>query len=227
MDRDHILDRAVWHALTGRQSVFARGGELAKGFDTEVAAFIETIDDSAGSLAALAELVPLDSFSYWLTDGNKAPPPGTFIEKSRVAVQMVANAFTPVEKNAQIVLLGMADVPEMIALTALTEPGPFYARTHEMAQFWGIKRDGRLAAMAGERLKPGHYTEVSAVCTHPDFRGLGYAAELSKWVASLIVGRGEIPFLHSYADNDGAVRLYEKLGFVIRAEIHANILRLT
>jgi predicted GNAT family acetyltransferase len=102
----------------------------------------------------------------------------------------------------------------MLALATLTQPGPFRARTHELSQFWGVKDEqGQLLAMAGERLKLPGMSEVSGVCTHPDARGQGLAALLSRHVASEIVRRGEVPFLHAYAGNAAAIGLYERLGF--------------
>src|SRR5579885_1812216 len=111
----------------------------------------------------------------------------------------------------------------MLALATLTEPGPFLTRTHTMGSFLGIRIGGRLAAMAGERLRfPGH-TEVSGVCTHPDFRGRGLARRLSMRVAARIESRGEQAFLHAWSANRPAISLYESLGFEIRAELGVKV----
>ncbi|MEI9963878.1 MAG: GNAT family N-acetyltransferase [Caulobacteraceae bacterium] len=104
----------------------------------------------------------------------------------------------------------------MLALATLTQPGPFFARTHQLGDFIGVKQEGRLVAMAGERMRPTGFTEVSGVCTHPDWRGRGYAAGLMRLVAARILARGETPFLHVYASNTGAIALYEALGFRLR-----------
>ncbi|MEI9852841.1 MAG: GNAT family N-acetyltransferase [Sphingomonas sp.] len=120
--------------------------------------------------------------------------------------------------------LGDADAPEMLALATLTEPGPFHAHTHSLGDFVGIRVGGRLAAMAGERMKLPGFTEVSAVCTHPDFRGRGYAGALMRVVIGGILARGETPILHSYATNRHAIALYESLGFRTRAELVFTVL---
>ena len=116
------------------------------------------------------------------------------------------------------------DAAQMLALATLTEPGPFLEATHRLGAFVGVKQDGRLVAMAGERMRPEGFTEVSGVCTHPDHRGRGLAGRLMQVVAGRIVARGETPFLHSYASNLGAISLYESLGFAIRREVTATVL---
>ena len=112
----------------------------------------------------------------------------------------------------------------MLELTAMTKPGPFGPRTHELGSFFGIRSGNRLAAMAGERLKVDGYTEVSAVCTHPDHLGKGHAAALMRTVMRGILERGETPFLHSRADNARAIALYERLGFRHREAGHFVVL---
>ena len=107
----------------------------------------------------------------------------------------------------------------MLALATLTRPGPFKERTHQFGGFIGVKDGGRLIAMAGQRMQPVGFVEVSGVCTHPDHRGRGYAAALMRVVAGRIRGRGDTPFLHAYADNRGAIGLYETLGFRFRREL--------
>jgi predicted GNAT family acetyltransferase len=121
--------------------------------------------------------------------------------------------------DARIEALTEADAEEMLALAKLTEPGPFTLKAQALGTFYGIRIDDRLAAMTGERMKVDGFGEVSGVCTHPDFRGKGLARILSVLVARKILARGETPFLHAWADNVGAIRLYEQIGFTVRAEL--------
>ncbi len=146
-------------------------------------------------------------------------PPGTTERLRADGAQLVLDRLAAVPVTARIEELGAADAAEMVALARLTEPGPFEARTPELGGFIGIRDGDRLVAMAGERMKPEGFTEVSGVCTHPDHRGRGYAAMLSAAVADRIVARGETPFLHAFTSNRAAVALYERLGFVLRAPV--------
>jgi predicted GNAT family acetyltransferase len=104
----------------------------------------------------------------------------------------------------------------MLDLVARTRPGPFLPRTIELGGYIGIRRNGALVAMAGERLRPPGWSEISAVCTDADFRGKGLATRLTLAVACAITDRGELPFLHAAADNVSAIRLYQSLGFRLR-----------
>ena len=127
--------------------------------------------------------------------------------------------------SAEIVELGDSDSSDMLELTALTKPGPFGRRTHELGYYVGIRDHGNLVAMAGERLKVPGFTEVSAVCTHPDHLGKGYAAALMTEVMRGIRERGETPFLHVRADNSRAIAIYERLGFRTAWQGHFAVLR--
>jgi predicted GNAT family acetyltransferase len=137
---------------------------------------------------------------------------------------MVATRPLDPDAGADLLPLGDADAAEMLALATLTEPGPFLPRTHTMGRFIGVRVDGRLVAMAGERMRfPGH-TEISGVCTHPDFRGRGLARRLSCAAAAAVQARGERPFLHAWSTNRAAIALYESLGFEVRTAVHVAVL---
>lgn len=221
-----VLDRPIWSSLRGRHAEFSVGDRRARRFAADVSPFAAAIDDSPESLAALASITPEDGVIVLLQAGDIPLPPGLEAVTRATGVQMVApRAIEPRHCGYELVELQEADAPEMLALAQLTEPGPFLRRTHALGQFLGVRIDGRLAAMAGERMKPEGYTEVSGVCTHPDFRGRGLAGALSAAVAARIAARGETAFLHAFSTNTPAIRLYEKLGFELRCEVSVAVLR--
>ncbi|MBI1407896.1 MAG: GNAT family N-acetyltransferase [Caulobacter sp.] len=214
MPAAHPLDRPVWSALTDRQA--GRGLSLGAAIrlDPDYGLFAAVPDFSRRSLADLAALIAAHGEAALFETGTPPPFPGADVVATASCWQMVATALTPAPPpGVAIVDLGPADAEAMLALATLTRPGPFRARTGDLGAFVGVRENGRLIAMAGERLRPPGFTEVSGVCTDPGHRGRGLAAALMRTVAGRILARGEQPFLHSYADNAGAIRLYESLGF--------------
>jgi GNAT superfamily N-acetyltransferase len=224
MKRGHPLDRPVWSALECRQAVMSIGNHLARRYAPGFAPFAATRDAQPEALEALAGLVAPGERLLLLQAVESSVPRGAVLERRAAGVQMVMKALRPVAGRAAVERLGPADVPKMRALAELTRPGPFEARTHELGAFYGIHDQGRLIAMAGERMKPYGFVEVSAVCTHPDYRGRGYAAQLTSVVTSQILERGETAFLHAYAANAPAIRLYQALGFAVRREMMVTVL---
>jgi predicted GNAT family acetyltransferase len=213
------LDRPVWAPQ------LAEGGGLARRFRRDINLFASARDDDPASLAALRELVLAGESIYVLQVPAIRVPDGLSVVRQAQGVQMLAAR--PIAHQGgehTIVELGDADAPEMIALAQLTEPGPFLSRTHTMGRFIGIRINGRLAAMAGERMRFPGFTEVSGVCTHPDCRGQGFARRLSAIVANSIQRRGEQAFLHSWQTNQAAIALYESLGFQPRATVQVAVL---
>ncbi|HYG27167.1 MAG TPA: GNAT family N-acetyltransferase [Caulobacteraceae bacterium] len=220
MTSAHPLDRAAWNALSGRQSHLAIVEGRARRYDPAYGVFAAVEDHSPASLADLAVLVAAHGDVALLQADPPPRAPGLAVVSQDLGVQMVAEALSPAPPPGfDIVPLTDADGPQMLALATLTEPGPFFERTHRLGDFFGVKEGGRLLAMAGERMKPEGFTEVSGVCTHPEHRGRGYAGALMLHVAGRIVERGETPFLHAYAANRGAIALYEMLGFKLRCEL--------
>jgi predicted GNAT family acetyltransferase len=202
----------------------SEGSVLARRFSRDVNLFASSRDASPAAIAALAELVRPGENVFVLQVPEVVIPPGLVEVKAARGVQMLAPPGTSVATDrADIRTLTDADAPEMLALARLTEPGPFLERTHTMGTFLGIRIDGRLAAMAGERMRFPGYTEVSGVCTHPDFRGRGLARRLSAAVLADIEARGDQAFLHAWKSNHAAIALYESLGFELRTEVNVSV----
>lgn len=222
----HPLDRPVWASLTTYHAPLSEGDELARRFVPDVNLFAATVDDSPAALAALAKLVGSRETIFLAQVAEVVIPSGFEVVKLTKGVQMVAARSVSTEVTREdIRVLTDEDAPEMLALARLTEPGPFLTRTHAMGTFRGIRIDGRLAAMAGERMRFPGYTEVSGVCTHPDFRGRGLARCLSAAVTARIEARGEQAFLHAWKSNHAAISLYEGLGFELRTEVNVAVLK--
>ena len=230
----HPLDNPIWQSLTTTHAGFAQTCNAARRFPREVsvlAGFPEPTPQNYDSLAAL--LNPDETVGLFL-QAPPNPPAGWTIEGTGPMLQMLydaptAHARVPSERvgsnQPDFVRLTEADVPEMLALTKLTKPGPFSARTHEMGEYFGIRSAGTLAAMAGERLRLPGYTEMSAVCTHPDHLGRGYASALMEMLMERICRRDELPFLHVRSENTRAIQVYDRLGFRKRASMHYAVLR--
>ncbi|WP_326913717.1 GNAT family N-acetyltransferase [Sphingopyxis chilensis] len=218
----HPLDRPIWSMLTGRQAHLAEGDGRALRIDRGYGVFGVAADTGAAAQAALAALVP-DEGEIWIVEGERWPvPDGTREVKRAVLAQMVAEGPPPVPRDGEppILALGEADASEMAALADHARPGPWGPKTHRYGPFFGIREEGRLLAMAGQRILVPGMAEVSGVATWADCRGRGLARTLIGHVMRQMVARGETPFLHSYADNAGAIGLYESLGFRIRREVH-------
>ena len=219
----HPLDNPLWSALTGPQSHLAvRNGRAAR-FPADVSPFGAVADPSAwADLAVLA-----GAGGVVLVPGAPAePPPGWELVDEIPGVQM-DGAGLDVAADPEAVPLGPADVPEMLDLVARTRPGPFLPRTITLGAYLGIRRGGALVAMAGERMRPPGWGEISAVCTDPAYRGQGLAARLVRAVGVVVRERGDRPFLHAAAANATGIRLYEHLGFTLRREIRFAALRAT
>ena len=180
---------------------------------------------SPENFAALGELMSGAEIAVLFTPEIVTAPAEFNVLLAKPGEQMAGTPAEAAIAGVELVTLGAADVAEMIALTELTKPGPFGTRTHELGTFLGIRIDGKLVAMAGERMKPGNYTEMTAICVHPDHRGRGYAQMLLGAVARQILARGEIPFLHVFSDNSSAIALYERQGMKIRRQLQVTVLQ--
>ncbi|RUW27869.1 GNAT family N-acetyltransferase [Mesorhizobium sp. M4B.F.Ca.ET.215.01.1.1] len=224
---NHVLDRPIWSALSSRHQAFAQGDSLAKRYRPSIVPFAATAADDTASLDALGRLIPpLESSIVVQADAIVLPAALSAISTASL-VQMIAEQPVQAVSDERIQRLTQHDAAEMLALAVLTRPGPFTLEALSLGDFWGVKIDGRLAAMAGERMKQPGYTELSGVCSHPDFRGGGLARRLSLFVANQIMTRGEIPYLHAYASNVAAIGLYESIGFRLRSMMNMAVVQRT
>jgi ribosomal protein S18 acetylase RimI-like enzyme len=213
-----ILDNPVWFALSGAQARFGdRIGHAAR-FHPDVAPFFAidaASEDAYRDLANILKEAP-EARLFRLT--AEPAPPGWRKTFEKPIVQMVCTRAPRLRPGAAIESLGPADAAEMMALAESAKPGPFGARTAELGAYVGIRVNGRLVAMAGERFKLPGYTEISAICTLPAYRGRGYGGAMVGLLVDAILTRGETPILHVFPDNP-AIKLYEAIGFQERAQL--------
>jgi len=216
----HPLDAVIWRALTGVQESLAEGDERARRYPADIAPFAATRDTEPASFRSLLALVSGDDgVALFTTEDVQAPSAFSVIRRDSVDQMVLGDAGT-----CAVMSLGVADVPEMLALASLTQPGPFGPRTIELGDYIGIRQSDRLVAMVGERMRLDGFTEISAVCVDPAYRGQGFAVDLVRSLVSRIAARSEIPFLHVFSSNVAAIALYCKLGFTLRRRMRLAVL---
>jgi ribosomal protein S18 acetylase RimI-like enzyme len=224
----HSLDNPIFNALGTRQANFAETYGVLRRFPAEVTPLGGFPEPNAEGFACVRGLLAAGGgLGLFLPERIEAPE-GLEIMLEGALLRMILEndaRLEPNRKSYDFIELGEADVPEMVELATLTKPGPFGTRTREMGKYLGIRKDGKLVAMAGERLKLPGYTEISAVCTHPEHLGHGYAGFLMTILANCIRERDERPFLHVRPENTRAVQLYERLGFKHRLLSHYAVFR--
>ena len=222
------LDNPVWASLTGSHSRLALVNGRAARYPGDVSPFMGVPDDARpDDWRQLADLAGADPVV--LMNPPTSLPAGWSLLRQIAGLQMLApeNAH-PAEPSTgdwQVDHLGPGDAADMLALATATEPGPFAARTGALGVYLGIRDRGTLIAMAGERLQPDGWIEISGVCTDPAYRGRGLARLLMELVAAGIRQRGQRPFLHVMASNTGAIRLYESMGYSIRRPVDVSAYR--
>ena len=224
MVSSHPLDNPIWHSLTSFHAHLATGTSLAKRYTPEVSIGVGLTDHSDAALAELAQLIPAGE-TIALAETN--PPeelPGWQTHEVITIDQMVCQDIPEPFTTEDIIALTVADVPDMLQLVDVARPGPILPRSIEMGRFFGIRRDGELVAMAGERMRMHGYCEICTVCTHPDWQGKGYARRLCNLLTRDNWQKGIVPFLAMNPENTPALRLYESLNFTRRAVLKVIII---
>ncbi|BCF93059.1 GNAT family N-acetyltransferase [Paraburkholderia sp. PGU16] len=217
------LDRPIWTALTTRQAHLGPGDALARRYHPDVAPFAALGSDTPAAYEALHRLLQPHEQVALLSLEPLAGIDTLQVDHVGTLHQMVSTRDeTGSQENLDVLRLGNADAKEMLALAQKTKPGPFSTRTHEMGNYIGVRDQGRLVAMAGERLCLDGYVEISAVCVDDDWRGKGLAGRLINILRKEITQRGATPFLHVFSHNTTAISLYERLGFELRREFVLN-----
>ncbi len=219
------LDNPIWFALSTEHRLLARSHGLARRYAPDVSPLAAFLHPTQDAFADLQRLVSPGEHVALFTASPLDVPGGWQIDRSRWIDQMICESSLDSPPLAPL-RLGTTDVPEMLDLTAATEPGPFLPQTIQMGNYFGIRAsDGRLVAMAGERLQSTAFAEISAVCTLPEFRGRGYARALVTFIAAQILAAGKTPFLHVKSENEAKV-VYQKIGFRLRAAIWLTVISL-
>ena len=212
---EHALDNPVWHSLTTQHAGLALTADGAARYPPAIVPFAAVGEPTARASDQLASLVD-DAESVFVVGVAPPPPPGWQLEPKKPVLQMICNQRAPEIPGPPVTAMAAEQAPDMIALTDLVFPGFFRPRTLEMGAYYGIYDGARLAAMAGERMRLDGYQELSAICTHPDYTGRGYAQRLISILCNAAFERGFTPFLHVYADNERAIGVYRKMSFVDR-----------
>ncbi|WP_341997170.1 GNAT family N-acetyltransferase [Microbacterium sp. LWH7-1.2] len=211
-----VLDNPAWHSLTGPHAGFAEGNDLVRRYPEDVAPFVAVRTWSDPDVwDALRDLVGPGA-PVGLSAAERPFPAGWEDLGGGEGVQLVETDALRPRPDAEAVVLGPDDVADMLAIVERNQPGPFRPRTHELGRYVGIRREGRLVAMAGERLHPEGWTEISAVSTDSAYRRQGLASRLVLDVAFHIQQRGDRALMHAAASNVNAIRAYERLGFALR-----------
>ena len=222
---EHVLDNPAWNALISGNKHLSFGNAQVKYFDKEVSPFVAFKENSEENFLLLYELLSHDGPVLFVTPVELKIPESWRVLRCIRGIQMVCDVGTEYDQpDKDLVPLTNEHIPQMLELTQLTNPGPFAARTNEFGHYYGIFENDKLVAMAGQRMHVFNYAEVSAVCTHPDCTGKGYARQLLVHQINRIKAASEIPFLHVRDDNDRAIKVYESLGFSARTDVYFYVM---
>ena len=218
---EHVLDNPAWNALISGNQQLSFGNQSVRYFDKEVSPFAAFKENTEDNFLLLHAILPHNGPVLFVTPIEIKIPPVWKVLRVISGFQMVYEDRKALpETSMDLVNLSEENVPQMVALTQLTHPGPFASRTIDFGHYNGIFEDNKLVAMAGQRLHAFNYTEVSAVCTHPDHTGKGYARQLLLAQLNRMKTASTIPFLHVRDDNERAIKVYRDLGFYTRSNVY-------
>jgi ribosomal protein S18 acetylase RimI-like enzyme len=221
----HLLDNPIWNALNTGSSSLSVGMDRVRLIDREMGFFAGMPAYEEVNLDELYEAIEPGQRVILFPSDHLPLDEKWKVHNDRELLQLVCERdFSKIESHPAIFPLDKSHVEEMLALTQLTKPGPFLNKTIDFGNYFGFFSEGKLVSMAGSRLSPSPYTEVSAVCTHPNFAGQGISKQVMPFVLQAIQRHGNIPFLHLYPTNTPALRLYTSLGFVSRAMLRVYLL---
>lgn len=223
---NHLLHNPVFNALISGDQHLSFGTDKAKYFDENVSPFASFEEGYETGFEDLHALLPKDRVILYATPDIVPSHKGWQLLLQVKGLQFIFNSNNNSNYNfTDIVPLHKEHIEQMMQLTSLTEPGPFSSRTIDFGDYFGIFQNEKLIAMAGERLHVNRFTEVSAVCTHPDYSGRGYATNLVQHQVQLILQKGQTPFLHVREENSRAIKMYERLGFVLSRNMNFYVMK--
>lgn len=221
----HPLDNPIWNALNTGSEMFSSGNGNCKFVNSDMGFFAGMPNYEAESIRQLHSYCQPGQKVILFPPGRIVVDNGWKVLNDHELLQMVYTASSKgMAQESNLTALGEEDVPAMLELVAMTKPGPFLPRTIDFGGYFGIYQDAQLVSMAGKRLSPEPYVELSAVCTHPDFGGMGLSYQVLQRVIHDIIQSGKVPFLHVYPENLPAIKLYTKLGFEPRATLRTYFL---
>lgn len=223
---EHVLDNPGWNALISGNKHLAHGNDQVKYFTPDVSPFIGLSEKSDQQFKMLHDIITHDSPIVFITNIVTEIPKNWEVLNPIKTFQMIYNSpVDPAGVDIELVPLTDEHIPQMLELTKLTNPGPFAQRTIDFGHYYGVFDGSKLVAMAGQRMHIGEYAEISAVCTHPDYLGRGYARQLLLSHIHRIRAAKNIPILHVRTDNHRALKVYEGLGFKARAIMYFNVIQ--
>lgn len=218
----HLLDNPVWNALTSGNKNLAGGDDNVGYYPKEVSPFVGVAEPAVSNFERLYEIMPSDGYFAFCSPAELSiPAPWKVLRRIEVLQMICEQPSRKADKTGDIIVpLSDVHIPAMLELTKMTNPGPFFKRTIDFGHYRGIFDGDKLIAMAGQRMNPVPYAEISAVCTHPDYLGRGYAARLLLNQVERIKAAGEVPFLHVLTENARAIGVYQSLGFTTRQTLN-------